>query len=162
MSEAPTPEPTKTCLDCGRPIPRNARKCGNDQCGAYQDWRRFTGGPINIVTTATSLGVLLSLVLNIYQIRDLATKPSKEEATEIAKSSVEESLRHLSQSLRSEESKLLAVPDEWQTRYETFLKDPNAGIIKLLPRGKYAELMKMEGGGAYYSFVHRSQEYGYG
>jgi hypothetical protein len=161
MSQEILPEATKLCVDCARPIPSNARRCGNDQCGAFQDWRRFTGGPLSLVTLATSLGVLLSLILNVYQIRDLAEKPSKEEATQIAKESVQ-SLKGLSESLRAEELKLLAVPAEWEARYETFLKDPEAGIIKLLPRGKYEDVMKMRGAGAYYSFVKREQEYGRG
>lgn len=162
MSQDALPEGMKSCVDCGRDIPKKARRCGQDQCGAFQDWRRFTGGPINVVTAATSLGVLLSLLLNVYQIRDLAQKPSKEEATQIAEDSIERSLQSLSDTMRSEESKLLAVPAEWKTRYETFLQEPDAGIVKLLPRGKYDEVMRMRGAGAYYSFVRREQEYGQG
>ena len=49
-----------------------------------------------------------------------------------------------------------------------FLAEPNTGIIRLLPREKYdsndsyKRALTMRGGGAYYSFVLSTHEYGYG
>lgn len=45
-----------------------------------------------------------------------------------------------------------------------FLKQPDTGLIRLLPREKYdyAGKLPIRGGGAYYSFVHRSHPYGRG
>ena len=45
-----------------------------------------------------------------------------------------------------------------------FLKQPDTGLIRLLPREKYEYEGKLpiRGGGAYYSFVHRSHSYGRG
>jgi len=45
-----------------------------------------------------------------------------------------------------------------------FLKQPDTGLIRLLPREKYdyAGKLPIRGGGSYYSFVNRTHEYGRG
>ena len=59
--------------------------------------------------------------------------------------------------------KLLAVPAEDFARYQPLLKLPHTGLIKLLPREKYGEVVVgIRGGGAYFSFVRKTHEYGYG
>jgi hypothetical protein len=60
------------------------------------------------------------------------------------------------------QAKLLAVPQEDQDRLAAFLKQPDTGLIKLLPREKYDRVLHVRGGGAYYSFVLRTHEYGHG
>jgi hypothetical protein len=64
---------------------------------------------------------------------------------------------------------ILLPSAEDQKRYEEFLKEPDTGLIRLLPREKYDETnpeapsgIPLRGGGAYYSFSSRSQEYGQG
>src|SRR6185369_17687585 len=58
---------------------------------------------------------------------------------------------------------LLAVPAEDVKQHAEFLKQPDSGLIKLLPRDKYGdEIAGMRGGGAYYAFVRKTHEYGYG
>lgn len=61
------------------------------------------------------------------------------------------------------EASLLEVPPDIIAKYSDFLKLPETGAIKLLPRGMFSDVMrsKMEGG-AYYSFVRRAHEYGQG
>ena len=59
--------------------------------------------------------------------------------------------------------KLLAVPGEDFATHQAFLKLPDTGLIKLLPRGKYPDTaVGMREGGAYYSFTRKTHEYGYG
>jgi hypothetical protein len=71
-----------------------------------------------------------------------------------------ERLKKLQVGLRD---KLLAVPGEDFARYQDLLKQPATGLIKLLPREKYGDAgVGMRGGGAYFSFVRKTHEYGYG
>src|SRR6266571_2213489 len=66
------------------------------------------------------------------------------------------------------EKKFLSPSEEDQAAYAEFLKQPDTGLIRLLPRETYdqfpdkpAKLM-IRGGGAYYSFTRLTHEYGYG
>jgi hypothetical protein len=56
-----------------------------------------------------------------------------------------------------------------RANHASFLRQPNTGLIRLLPRiHKHSEFykpnqsVKINGGGAYYSFANLSHEYGYG
>lgn len=68
------------------------------------------------------------------------------------------------------EKRLLAPSEEDQATYADFLRQPETGLIRLLPREKYdTEVYKknkrgitMRGGGAYYSFARKTHEFGYG
>jgi hypothetical protein len=64
------------------------------------------------------------------------------------------------------EQKALAVADSDRSEFATFLSQPKTGIIRLLPRETYDGNAKkglaIRGGGAYYSFVLKTHEYGYG
>ena len=59
----------------------------------------------------------------------------------------------------------LAPADEDRTTYAAFLTQPQTGLIRLLPRqfnqSKNPDV-KINGGGAYYSFAFLSHEYGFG
>jgi hypothetical protein len=69
-------------------------------------------------------------------------------------------LRALQEAVKT---RLLAVPPDEQTRLADFLKLPDTGLVKLLPRGKYDDtIVGLNGGGAYYSFARLTHEYGYG
>lgn len=55
--------------------------------------------------------------------------------------------------------------EEDRLRYAEFLQLPDTGIIRLLPRERFDTIrksMQIRGGGAYYSFLRRTHEYGYG
>jgi hypothetical protein len=62
----------------------------------------------------------------------------------------------------------LAPSDQDRADHAAFLNRPNTGLIRLLPpRSSQSSLnrkppVKINGGGAYYSFNYRSHEYGYG
>ena len=68
------------------------------------------------------------------------------------------------------ETAFLSPSEEDRARYADFLSLPDTGLIRLLPREKYDADVKNEnknklsirGGGAYYSFVRLTHEYGYG
>lgn len=61
-------------------------------------------------------------------------------------------------------NKILDVPDTDRKELAAFLKQPQTGIIRLLPREKYDGngSLKINGGGAYYSFGLKTHEYGLG
>ena len=64
------------------------------------------------------------------------------------------------------EKRFLSPSEEDKARYADFLRQPHTGLIRLLPREKYDRdakgAMTIRGGGAYYSFVRLTHEYGYG
>ena len=64
------------------------------------------------------------------------------------------------------EKKVLAVPDSDRREFAAFLTQAHTGIIRLMPRELYdgngKRRLAINGGGAYYSFVHKTQEYGQG
>lgn len=64
------------------------------------------------------------------------------------------------------EQKVLAVADSDRAEFAAFLSQPQTGIIRLLPRETYdgsaKRALAIRGGGAYYSFVRKTHEYGYG
>jgi hypothetical protein len=68
------------------------------------------------------------------------------------------------------EKKLLAPSAEDRSAYAEFLRQPDTGLTRLLPREVYEsdsyktnkKTLTVRGGGAYYSFALRTHEYGYG
>lgn len=64
------------------------------------------------------------------------------------------------------EKKVLAVSDNDRQEFAAFLSQPQTGIIRLLRRETYdshgKRCLAMTGGGAYYSFVRNTHEYGHG
>src|SRR6185503_10120287 len=64
------------------------------------------------------------------------------------------------------EQKVLAVADSDRAGFAAFLSQPKTGIVRLLPRETYdgsaKRALAIRGGGAYYSFVRKTHEYGYG
>jgi hypothetical protein len=64
------------------------------------------------------------------------------------------------------EKKVLAVADSDREEFAAFLTQPQTGIIRLLPRETYdgngKRALAIRGGGAYYSFVRSTHEYGQG
>jgi len=68
------------------------------------------------------------------------------------------------------EKKFLEPSEEDQTRYAAFLRQPDTGLIRLLPREQFdtesykdgKKSIVMRGGGAYYSFTTLTHEYGNG
>ncbi len=92
--------------------------------------------------------------------------------TALGQSSSREDLLRQLETKRAELQKLeeqfLAPSDEDRTAFADFLKQPDTGIIRLLPREVYDQFpnkpakLTIGGGGAYYSFARLTHEYGYG
>ena len=64
------------------------------------------------------------------------------------------------------EKKIIAISDSDREQFAAFLNQPQAGVIRLLPReiydGNSKRRLAISGGGAYYSFGRKTHEYGYG
>jgi hypothetical protein len=64
------------------------------------------------------------------------------------------------------EKKVLAVDDSDREEFASFLSQPQTGVIRLLPRelydGNHERGLAINGGGAFYSFVRLTHEYGQG
>ena len=62
--------------------------------------------------------------------------------------------------MKALENRLLVVSAEDKAAFADFLKQPDTGLIRLLPREKYDMKLSIRGGGAFYSFTRLSHEYG--
>ena len=71
-------------------------------------------------------------------------------------------IESLRDQLKMKEAKFLAPSAEDLAAYSEFLKQPDTGMARLLPREKYYQSLLIRGGGAYYSFAKLTNEYGYG
>src|ERR1051325_1474803 len=76
---------------------------------------------------------------------------------------IEKEFKALTEKIDVKFKQLLAVSSEDKAAYADFLKQPETGIFRLMPREKYDFTgVTMRGGGAYYSFTNRKHDYGYG
>ena len=80
------------------------------------------------------------------------------------RSEVLKEIELLQTQLKARENLLLEPATEDRTAFAEFLKQPETGLIRLLPREKYDFSGKtmIRGGGAYYSFARLTHEYGQG
>src|SRR6185295_7532622 len=71
-------------------------------------------------------------------------------------------LASLHDQLQQKETTFLAPSAEDLAAYSEFLKQPDTGMARLMPREKYDGNLLINGGGAYYSFAKLTNEYGFG
>lgn len=64
--------------------------------------------------------------------------------------------------LKIKETIFLLPADEDFTANAAFLAQPDTGLVRLMPRESFDGVLLTRGGGAYYSFVRLTHEYGYG
>jgi len=107
---------------------------------------------INIAT-----GILITLLL--AAVSSLAQTQSREDILKQIQAKRAE--------LEVLETRYLSIPEEDKAKYADFLRQPNTGLIRLLPREKFDTTSEkkgftLRGGGAYYSFTRLTHEYGYG
>jgi hypothetical protein len=98
-----------------------------------------------------------ALALSFFCLTVCAQVRAQADARERAVAEIE-SLR---EQLRAREALVLAPSDEDRKAYAEFLARPDTGLARLLPREKWQDKLTISGGGAYYSFARRSNEYGY-
>jgi hypothetical protein len=115
---------------------------------------------------STVIGFIAALTLSALPI--CAQTQSREDLINEITAKRAELLRQQDALLRLEEAFLLPSEED-RAKYVAFLSEPDTGLIRLLPREKYDADVKqannkltIRGGGAYYSFVRLTHEYGYG
>ena len=100
-----------------------------------------------IAVTTFALTLILACLSVAAQTRDDILKEIETKRAEIAEL----------------EKKVLATSNADREEFAAFLTQPDTGLIRLLPREKFdRKLMTLSGGGAYYSFVRKTHEYGHG
>jgi hypothetical protein len=106
--------------------------------------------------------LFMTVALSVLYANAFAQSPAREDVlNDIAAKRAE---------LQALEDQFLAPAKEDRTAYAEFLRQPDTGLIRLLPREIYeSEVYKknrktltMRGGGSYYSFALLTHEYGYG
>jgi hypothetical protein len=75
---------------------------------------------------------------------------------------LEKKIESMMEKLREREKEFLAPSSEDQQGYAGFLRQPDTGLTRLLPREKYDGKLLTRGGGAYYSFPRLTHEYSLG
>lgn len=75
---------------------------------------------------------------------------------------LEKEIASLQEQLKAKEAQFLEPSIEDKAAFAGFLRQPDTGLIRLLPREKYEKILTTRGGGAYYSFTRLTHEYGYG
>ncbi|MFI5175126.1 MAG: hypothetical protein ACHQKY_09735 [Terriglobia bacterium] len=73
-----------------------------------------------------------------------------------------DSILALKQGLDASLNEFLGPDPSDITPYADFLTHPDTGMTRLVPRGLYDQVLPIVGGGAYYSFVLHTHEYGHG
>ena len=64
--------------------------------------------------------------------------------------------------ISNKEQQLLSPAPEDAAKFQSFLAEPDTGLIRLIPREVYDRRLIISGGGAYYSFTELTHEYGRG
>lgn len=68
----------------------------------------------------------------------------------------------LTEKLKLLERTFLAPAAEDVQYFADFLKQPNTGLLRLMPRERFDGALATRGGGAFYSFIRQEHEYGWG
>src|SRR5690349_9642460 len=68
-------------------------------------------------------------------------------------------IESLHEQLKQKEAEFLSPSAEDRALFGAFLSQPDTGIARLLPRGKYGDKLSIREGGAYYSFTKLSNSY---
>jgi hypothetical protein len=102
------------------------------------------------------------LLYAVLMLPLLQTFHFEAEAQSQSRSELRDEISELRKQLREKERLLLETSAEDRAAFAEFLKQPNTGLIRLLPRAQYNRLLTINGGGAYYSFARLTHEYGYG
>jgi hypothetical protein len=100
------------------------------------------------------LTVIAFVLMFVFALSTLAQQKDRAQ--------IKKEIDALNQQIKQKEVELLAPSQEAQQTYADFLKQSDAGLIRLMPRERYDHKLTIRGGGAFYSFVLRTHEYGRG
>lgn len=86
------------------------------------------------------------------------------QAQTVDRAQLDREIDELWQQVKVKQDLLLEPAPADKEAYAEFLRQPDTGLIRLLPREKYdyAHKLPVRGGGAYYAFVLKTHEYGRG
>lgn len=114
-------------------------------------WRLLRRFPVpQLAPSSSSPSLIASLSLEVLTPQS----PSREH--------LESEIQILFAELKEAEKQFLAPSVEDQAKFAQFLSQPDTGLIRLLPRKTYEQRLTVRGGGAYFSFVLLTHEYGHG
>jgi hypothetical protein len=100
-----------------------------------------------------------SIIAVLIFVASLATGAG---AQSVDRAALENEIRALVGELKDTEQQFLAPSAKDRAKYAEFLSQPDTGLIRLLPREVFQDKLTIQGGGAYYSFVRLTHEYGHG
>src|SRR5215475_7437487 len=83
-------------------------------------------------------------------------------AQSVDRSKTIKEVNSVNKELSKKEKDLLSPSADDKAAFAEFLKQRNTGLIRLLPAQIFVNKITMYGGGAYYSFTRKTNEYGYG
>ena len=90
-------------------------------------------------------------------------------AQDVSRDALRQQIQQKRTELAALEKQFLAPAASDRAQFSSLLSQPNTGLVRLLPREKYDDNVSKDektlttrGGGAYYSFVRATHEYGYG
>ena len=79
-----------------------------------------------------------------------------------SRAEVEKKIESLRAQLSALEKEFLEPSAEDKAAFAAFLRQPDTGLTRLLPRERYGQKLTISGGGYVYSFRRLTHEYGYG
>jgi hypothetical protein len=75
---------------------------------------------------------------------------------------LEKKIGTLMKKLKAREAEFFEPSEEDKATFANYLRQPDTGLLRLMPREKYDGKLLTRGGGAYFSFTRLVHEYGYG
>ena len=78
------------------------------------------------------------------------------------RANLEREIASLKEQLKAKEKEFLEPSPQDKATFSYILNQPDAGLIRLMPRESQQNKLLINGGGAYYSFARLTHEYGYG
>lgn len=78
------------------------------------------------------------------------------------RANLEKEIQSLIEQLKAKEAQLFEPSADDKVAFAEFLRQPDAGLTRLMPREKYEGRLLTRGAGAYYSFLRLTHEYGFG
>ena len=109
--------------------------------------------------------IFIALAFSILMLSSISVFPQTQSRQDLLKEIAQKraELSKLQKDLTKLEDSLLSPSKKDRAAYADFLRQPDTGLIRLLPRGIYEGGnfggMTLRGGGAYYSFKDRTNEY---